>query len=162
MELDEDERRIVDLADKHGWAVMRVSPSVGDLDPHPRWFAYTVGLSVAYRWPELICFGLSQDVMIEMIHNAVRELKAAGSEPLVGGTLCDVIEDFPIRLVDFPERHFRTHLGWATWFANRCNVARNDFHCLQLSWPDKAGHYPSDAACADGVRECQTPGVKVN
>ena len=160
MGLDEQERRVVDLVDKHGWTVMQVSPNLGDSGP--RWFAYTVGLSVTHRWPELICFGLPLDVMTELLHNAVREMKESGTEPLAGRTLYDVVENFPVRLEDFPDRHFHTHLGWATWFASRREVARKDFHCLQLLWPDKAGHFPSNASCTAGIRDCQTPSDTLN
>ena len=73
MAVDAHEQKIIDVVDRVGWMVMKVSPSQEDVDPH--WFAYTVGLSVTQGWPELICFGPRLDVNAQFVNNAVLEMK---------------------------------------------------------------------------------------
>lgn len=155
MVLDEREQRVIDVIDRVGWMVMKVSPNKGDADP--RWFAYTIGLPVTHGWPELICFGLRVDAIAELLNNAVRELKRKGISPLLGLELTEVIEGAPARLENFSQEFFREHLGWALWFAHHRDLKPENFGCLQLLWPDKGGHFPLDASCEAEVRRIQTP-----
>jgi hypothetical protein len=155
MQLDANEQRVVDVVDRVGWMVMKVSPNKGDQDP--RWFAYTIGLSVTFGWPELICFGMDVDVMTELLNNAVRELKT--KEPATGLQLTEVAEGYPLKLEVLPKKFFPEHLGWAMWFADYRGIKPHQFGCLQLLWPDKGGHFPSDASCDPEVRRTQTPVV---
>lgn len=155
MELDEREQKVVDVINDVGWVVMKVSPNKGDLDP--RWFAYTIGLSVTLGWPEVICFGPPIDVTAQLVNNAVRELKRKGITPSLGLELTEVMEGYPTRLEVFPMKFFREHLGWAIWFADHRGLKPQQFGCLQLLWPDKSGHFPSDSSCDTEVRRSQTP-----
>jgi hypothetical protein len=153
--LDAHEQKVVDDVNRIGWAVMRVRPNEGDLDP--RWFAYTIGLAVTFGWPELICFDLDVDVAADLLNNAVEELKSKGTSPSLGMELTEVIENYRARLGSFPKKFFLDHLGWAIWFVDHRGIKPPQFDCLQLLWPDKGGRFPSDPRCDAGIRKIQTP-----
>jgi hypothetical protein len=149
------EQRVIDTVNRVGWMVMKVSPNKGDRDP--QWFAYTIGLPVTFGWPELICFGLALDVMMELLNNAVVELKRRPVLPSSGLVLTEVLENCPARLGDFSPSCFGEHLGWALWFAHLRGLKPEQFGCLQLLWPDKGGHFPFEANCDPEVCKLQTP-----
>jgi hypothetical protein len=152
--LDPAEQKAIDTIAQYGWMVMEVSPSKGDNDQ--RWFAYTVGLAATLGWPELICFGLSQDVMTQLLNNAVAEIKKRRTVPTPGMELTEVIEALPMRLAKFPRTSFREHLGWALWHAHFSGVQAKQFDCLQLQWPDKRGRFPDDPGCTPEIRDLQS------
>ena len=82
MQLDEAERRAVEIVDRVGWMIQHVSPVEGNSDSE--WFSYTVGLGITYGWLELICFGLDPEVMGKMLNNAVYELMEKKIVPCFG------------------------------------------------------------------------------
>jgi hypothetical protein len=153
--VDAVEQNIIDIFERVGWAVMQVGPTVDDGDT--RWFAYTIGLTVTFGWPELICFGLSDDVLQALLNNAVRELKENSMFPSEGLELNEVIAHGCIRLAAFSPSLFDDHLGCAMWFAHFKGLSQSDFGCLQLVWPDKSGRFPAEADCDPGVRQAQAP-----
>ena len=101
-------------------------------------FAYSIGLSRTYRQPELICFGLSEDVTHWMI-NEMRDRMADGQtfedrqrvSGLIEGYECELRK---VRLERYPE-----FFGYALWFYDG-----DGFDALQIVWPDKARRYPWD------------------
>jgi len=153
--VDAVEQNIIDIFERVGWAVMTVGPTADDGDS--RWFAYTVGLTVRFRWPELICFGLPDDVLQALLNNAVRELKGRSLLPSEGLELNEVMEHGSVRLAAFSPTLFNDHLGGAMWFAHHKGLSPSDFGCLQLVWPDKSGRFPADPDCDAGVRRAQAP-----
>ena len=154
MTLDAQEARIIDIIDRVGWAVVNISPKKGD--QNRRW-SFTVGLPVTHGWPELICFGLQLDTMMKLLNNAVQELKRKGLSPTPNLELTEVIEGTPARLETFSPDFYREHLGWALWFAHHRGLKPENIGCLQLLWPNKNGHFSSDARCDAEVRRIQTP-----
>jgi Domain of unknown function (DUF4262) len=152
-ELDRAERNAIEIISHVGWMVMKVSPNAGD--ERPESFAYTAGLAVTFRWPELICFGLDLDVAGELLNNAVRELQGKSLQPVSGLELSDVADGRVMRLRTFSPGLYREHLGWAIWYADYSGLTPAQFSCLQLLWPDKAGRFPGDPACDPGVAAAQ-------
>jgi hypothetical protein len=63
-------------------------------DPDPQWFAYHDRTTVTFAWPELICFGLELDAMLELLNNAVQELKSRPVTPSSGLRIERSIGDF--------------------------------------------------------------------
>jgi hypothetical protein len=155
MVTDPREQRVIDTVNRVGWMVMKVAPNRGD--PDPQWFAYTIGLPVTFGWPELICFGLELDAMLEILNNAVQELKSRPVTPSSGLILNEVLEIFPVRLGAFSSSCYGEYLGWALWFARFRGLKPEQFGCLQLLWPDKDGYFPCDADCQPEIRKLQTP-----
>jgi hypothetical protein len=152
-ELDPAERNAIDIINRIGWMVMKISPNGGD--ENPRWFAYTTGLAVTFRWPELICFGLDLDVAGGLLNNAVRELQNRAVQPSSGLELSEVLDGRIVRLRTFSPGLYREHIRWAIWYADRQGLMPAQFPCLQLLWPDKSGRFPGDPACDPMVSEGQ-------
>ncbi len=136
---------------------MKVSPTADD--PVLQWFAYTIGLAVTQKWPELICFGLDVDVMGKMLNNAVQELREKAIAPQPNCQLTGVLEGSAVCLRPFHKAYFREHLGWATWFAAHNGLKPQNFDCLQVMWPDKNGRFPFEDACEPEVSDLQKPAV---
>jgi hypothetical protein len=155
MQLDPAERRAVEIVDRVGWMVQHVYPVEGNSDPE--WFSYTVGLGITHGWPELICFGLDPEVMGKMLNNAVSELKEKKIVPCYGLELDDVLELSSVKLGTFPRHFFISYLGWAIWFSDYRGMKPQQFACLQLTWPDKQGFFPTDPNCDPVVTRVQTP-----
>ena len=154
-EIDPADQKMLDAIAEHGWYVIKVFPNEGMADR--RWFAFTVGLSTSFEWPELICFGLEGKTMHRLLNDAVEELKRSGRPPEAGQLLHDVAVGFPLRLDPFPEDHFPAHLGTAIWYATHVGLPFERLSCLQLTWPDSNGRFPGDPGCISDVVELQRP-----
>jgi hypothetical protein len=152
MMVNSAERRILDDIEEFGWHVTCVGPAVDSDDPE-EWFAYTVGLSKSFGWPELICFGLDLQVMAGLLNDAVEECRARGIAPSAGLVLNDVINGFPARL-ELPQPMADEYVNSARWLARRQGLSLS---VLQLLWPDKSGRFPDELGCAPEVVEMQTP-----
>ena len=153
--MDDVEQDIIDKVDEFGWMIISVGPREGGDEPE-EWFAYTVGLSKTFGWPEFICFGLEADVVKTILNNAVKECRDRSADPHAGMVLHDVAEGFVVRLAEVGEWR-RNYIGWAEWFAVQAGVLRHPIDCLQLLWPDRAGIFPDEPGCNDGTRRLQTP-----
>ena len=153
--MDNAEQDILDKVEEYGWMVIAVSPRAGSDDPE-EWFAYTVGLSITFGWPELICFGLEAPVVKTILNNAVEECRGRSLQPHTGMVLHDVAEGWTVRLAETGDWH-RNYTGWAQWFALQAGALREHIDCLRLIWPDKEGVFPDDPACNAVVRALQTP-----
>ena len=151
--MDKSDQKIVDDVKEFGWHVTCVGPAVDSDDPE-EWFAYTVGLTKTFGWPELICFGLDLQVMAGLLNDAVDECRQRDIEPSPGLILNDVIEGYPARL-EIPMPMADHYVNSARWFARMEGLPTPGV--LQLFWPDQNGHFPDDPACAEGVRQLQTP-----
>ena len=155
MQLDAHEQMVVEIVDRVGWMVQHVSPIEGN--PDPEWFSYTVGLGITHEWPELICFGLDVEEMGKLLNIAVQELKDKRIVPCSGLELDEVLEGVSVKFETFPKKFFLSYLGWAIWFSDYRGMKPQQFACLQLTWPDKQGFFPTDANCDPVVSRVQTP-----
>ncbi len=154
--MDQDEQDVVEKVQKFGWTVFQISPSVGSDDPD-EWFAYTVGLRKTYGWPELICFGLAQDVMHSMLNCAVEECQEQSATPFAGMLLKDVLNNAVAKLAIIAPLDWIPRVAWARWLSDHYELPRGEFDCLQLLWPDKAGRFPDEPDCDDAIKKLQTP-----
>jgi hypothetical protein len=143
---DRGEDFIIEAVQEYGWAVQLI-PAGDETEPA---FAYTVGLFASFGHPELIVFGLPHDVMHAML-NACGELVRSGTKLSSRVLLDGVLEQRPVRLSSVVERRsYEQHVGYAMWF----NKGR-EFPLLQVTWPDKRGHFPGDDGFDAGVRQLQ-------
>ena len=152
--MDKLDQEIIDRVEEFGWYAMSVAPAVDSDDPE-EWFTYTIGLPKTFGWPELVCFGLDNEVSYGLFSDAIAECQAKGLTPADGLELTEVINGFPARLIDgssIPDSYF----GYASWYA-RLKGTRSPPERLQLWWPDKQGLFPDDADCSPEVVRMQTP-----
>ncbi|MCB9232979.1 MAG: DUF4262 domain-containing protein [Bacteroidia bacterium] len=102
-------------------------------------FAYTIGLNKSYKHPEIIIFGLRQEIMGEILNELGTEIKKGKIfHPNIDYD--HVISNYPVRFLEIKKEHYRDYLGFAGWFYNNSF----DFPAYQLVWTDKQSNYPWD------------------
>lgn len=102
-------------------------------------FAYTIGLYKNYNQPEVICFGLSVDVMGRLL-NIVKGLVQQGQHIQVNCDCPDFLEGFNVRFINVEKSYYPDYLGYANWFYNY----ETEYPVLQLVWPDASAAFPWD------------------
>jgi hypothetical protein len=130
-ELDEAERNFVDGIRQHGW----MQTHALDEDERPG-FCFTTGFVATIGHPEILVFKIDERVANEIfwvLYRCARNGKPVPRAVRIGGILPeDDAYVFPVA-----KRHYANYLGWSRWF-----YRGDDFHCLQIVWPDEAGVFP--------------------
>ena len=130
---DQQERIAVqDTIDESGCQIMEI---MGDNYMPP--FAYTIGLFQQFDHPEIICFGLSHEVMQTLLNNAKDRIEEG--EVLEAGKSYDGFLDKGIEVyfLEVDKAFYKDYLGYGNWFYDD-----REFPVLQMVWPDKKGHLP--------------------
>jgi len=128
---DADRRLLADIQDC-GVHVVYVPPEVGT----PGW-AFSIGLFRSHRSPEVIVFGLPQDVSLFVVNELASR---AATAPLVAEQLYDgLLDAHPCILKPVQAVWHRTFVGYATWY-----YRQRQFPLLQCVWPDHAHLFPWD------------------
>jgi len=99
-------------------------------------FAYTIGLKQKFNHPEIICFGLSLDLLGCLLNDACDLIKN-GASLQAGIYYNEFIEDFPIQFLSVNKSFYPNYLGIANDF-----YKNHDYSALQLVWPDKQSLFP--------------------
>jgi len=131
---DRSEERVVADVQRHGWHVVLIPEE----DGMPGW-AFTVGLSKTFGHPEVIVFGLHQEVA-HFVLNDVGERVRAGLKIVDGTRAEELLEGVTCAFRPVARCWHRWFLGMASWF-NGGNHRYSVFQCL---WPDRAGCFPWD------------------
>jgi len=122
---------------RYGWHVTKV---LGDDEVPP--FAYTVGLSVTHRHPEVVIFGLNDD--LDFMHRvlvAIEKRIAKGETFHHGAKKRGLIAGFTCVFARFPKTAYAEHLGQAVQHLGGAKA----FSAVQCIWPDPKKRYPWDA-----------------
>jgi hypothetical protein len=125
------ENQIISDVEKYGFHV-GIIPG----DGYSPAFAYTIGLYRTYGYPELICFGLNQDLLHSVLWSG-KELLYKQSVPDLTLGYPDFIGDYDVRLLAVDKAWYKYYFGYSIWF----NQGR-DFPALQIVWPDKKALFP--------------------
>ena len=125
------EKRITSDVEKYGFHVALVPG-----DGYSPAFAYTIGLYKTYGHPELICFGLNQDLLHSVLWSG-KELLDKQPEPDQSIGYPSFIGDYDVRFLTVDKAWYRYYFGYGIWF----NQGR-DFPALQVVWPDKQALFP--------------------
>lgn len=141
---DAQESRVLEIVEQVGWNVMYVPPE----DGVPGW-AFTIGLTHSYGWPELIMCGLSRDLLHGFV-NIVGEMAEEGQPSPGLGRLGDVIEGHYVELRPVDPSWHRCLVGWALWFAQH-----DEPEFVQIVWPDNQGHFPNEPEFDESLRRFQ-------
>lgn len=100
-------------------------------------FAYTIGLHQRFNHPEVICMGLKQDVMCDVL-NEVCELVQKGVCFAKGKDYADFLEGYNMQFIEVDKAFYKDYVGLDGWY----NGNKFDFPLLQLIWPDMNHKYP--------------------
>lgn len=129
--LDENEQSFVTKVREHGWA--RTSVFGDDEGPG---FSFTTGFWVNAGQPELIMFATKDEIVRDVFWDLYREAKKGAVLPL--GVRTDaVFANLPAYVFPVAKRHYANFLGWSRWF-----YGGDEFPCVQIVWPDRAGAFP--------------------
>jgi hypothetical protein len=112
-------------------------------------FTFSVGLWHNFEQPEVIAFGLPEDVAHRLI-NAIADEADEGHRFLDGETNDQLLVGYPVQFVAVPANAYADHLGSAQWAYEGA-----EFPCVQLVWPDKQGRWPWTSGVREGFRRIQ-------
>lgn len=112
-------------------------------------FSYTIGLWHNFEQPEVLVFGLPDEVAHELL-NAIADAADDGRKFLDQHRHEGLLVGYAVRFVAVPAHAYARHLGLARWA-----YEGDDFPCVQLVWPDKQGRWPWESGVRDGFRESQ-------
>jgi len=123
---------------KYGWHIVSVVSEVGTEWKPP--FAYTIGLSIDRKIPELAIFGLPPEIS-SIILRSVREAIDSGLRIVKDKAIPDILENgFVIRVGGYSRKeHFDEYFGAAQQYFNGTG-----FRVAVLLWPDASGRINSD------------------
>jgi hypothetical protein len=129
------ERAKKDVAE-HGWHVIKVF-SDGETGPP---FAYTIGFETTFRQPEVVIFGLNDD--LEFMHhvlNGIGDRMRRGEKFAHGDVKKKILDGFGCPFVRVPKSAYEEHLGIAMRYHGGTK-----FRALQCIWPDPKKKLPWD------------------
>ena len=95
-------------------------------------FAYTIGLFKNYKHPEIICFGLSNELFGALL-NYAKDLIQEGEILKPNQLYPDFLEGYDVQFLEVKKEHYADYLGYGYWFYGNTF----EFPVLQLLWPDK-------------------------
>ena len=101
-------------------------------------FTFSVGLWENFDHPEVIVFGLPQEIAHELV-NVIADEVSEGRQFLAGTKHEGILEGYPVRFFEVPKARYAEFLGSAMWA-----YEGDDFPAVQLVWPDKQGRWPWD------------------
>jgi hypothetical protein len=102
-------------------------------------FAYSISLYQKFQHPELICFGLDQDVLGAVLNHACDLIKA-GERLMPGVEYAGFLEGYKIQFIEVDRDYYPNYVGYGCWYYG----LTMDFPLYQLVWPDKENHFPWD------------------
>ncbi|NML41179.1 DUF4262 domain-containing protein [Chitinophaga sp. G-6-1-13] len=122
---------IQEKIDQHGCFIVQVPA-----DNYLPAFAYTIGLHQRFNHAEIICFGLSLELMASLLNDACDQIKNGASfttSILYKGFL----EDYPVQFLLVDPAYYPYYPAAGCYFYKHAS-----FPSLQLVWPDKQSHFP--------------------
>lgn len=138
--------RIASAIDEKGYAVVTVADA-----PDGPAFAYTVGLALQKRLPELIVFGLRRDALLTILTHIADVMGKLG--PFRDGQRSDAfMREVSCKFRAIGPDAKAEYLKIATaWHRSA------DYDALQMIWPDKNGAFPDEPGFAPALLSLQPP-----
>jgi len=99
-------------------------------------FAYSIGLWEKYKHPEIICFGLPNKLLHEII-NDVAEIINTGEKIVTDKTYLNIFDDSKAEFISVNPKNIDDYFGVAIKY-----YEMEDFPALQLIWTDRNDRFP--------------------
>lgn len=141
---DPQEQRVINDIQTYGWHCVHIAAE-DDLPP----FSFTVGLFHSFKQPELIIFGLRQEVAHRIFCIAVDAMKAGTPIDLSKPTEL-FVEGYPSVFVAVPKAQYDEHVGFCLWY-----YEGEDFPLYQIVWPSRDKRLPWEPEASDAFRAMQ-------
>ena len=125
-----DDKKLVADVKEYGWHVVKIL----EKDETPGW-AFSVGLYKNFNHPEIVVFGLNDEVAHFLI-NAIGDEVRAGKR-FADGLYSDLIDTYSCTFKPVHPVWYHDFLGYANWFYGGQN-----YPALQCIWPDKSRRFP--------------------
>jgi len=135
------DKALASLVEQHGWAVVKVPE-----DDRGPGFAYSVGLYWAFGHAEIVIFGLSPELMHQVI-NHIGDLIEKGKAFADHDISDDILEAYEVVFRLVSERMYGEYFGAGIRF-----YGSRSFPVLQCVWPDFNARFPWHA---DAAEECR-------
>lgn len=132
--LDPSEQSFVAKIKDHGWFRTEV---FGEAEKPG--FSFTTGFWASAGQPEIIMFGMKGEIVHDVFWDMFQDVKTSGSIP-IGRRTDRVFDNLPAYTFLVAKRFYADHLGWSRWF-----YGGDEFPCVQIVWPDRAGVFPWEA-----------------
>jgi len=114
--------------------------------PH---YAYTVGLQKTWNHPELIVFGLNQEMSHDILTETAALIKEGASFERDENTELTV-KRVSVTFVDVPLHIVAHYLDRAEAY-----YEGHPFKAIQILWADEKGRFPTDSECSEDVKRFQ-------
>lgn len=128
---DDQDRALLSDVEGHGWHVVKVP----EIENSPGW-AFSIGLHHSFGHPEIVVFGLPDELLHQMINSLGEDIRGGASFP--ADSMADgILEGYSCEIKAVDPVWYPPFLGYATWFYQGV-----DFPFVQCLWPDQEGNYP--------------------
>lgn len=125
-------KEILEHIEQYGCHLALLSPT--DYLPG---FAYSIGLYKKFGHPELICFGLHQDVLGAVLNHG-RDLVKSGEKLKTGVPYDGFLQGYAVQFIEVNKEFYPNYVGYGCWFYEY----DIEFPLYQLVWPDKQHKWP--------------------
>ncbi len=144
-DLTPEQQEVLADVDEQGVHVVHV-PRDGGEGPS---YSYTVGLWESFQQPEVVVFGMPEDVAQDLL-DALADDASEGRVFQAGERHDGLLVGYPVRFFAVPPALKASHFDVIAWAYEGADVP-----VVQLVWPDKQGRWPWDADVRDGFAEAQ-------
>ncbi len=136
--MDKVEKKIAADVKDHGWHVMKVFAPDGREPP----FAYTIGLETSFDHPEVIVFGLNDDLdFMHYVLNQIGDRVKKGERFEHGAEKKGILPGYVCPFARLPKSAYEAHVGRAIDFHAK---RPKGFRVVQMIWPDPKKKLPWD------------------
>ena len=127
-----EKRQILDDIEQYGCHLALLAPT--DYMPG---FAYSIGLYRKFGHPELICFGLQDEILGAVLNHACDLIK--GGETFKPGKFYGgFLQGYDVQFIEVDKSYYPNYAGYGISFYDG-NI---DFPLYQLVWPDTRHRWP--------------------
>lgn len=151
--LNESDKKTIASVRQYGCEVLHIF----DNDHNTPRFSYSIGFPETINQPDVIVFGLAQDVM----HHMVNRIYQQGKDGLIfadGVSVSGLIEGFECILKSVDQANIISkYFGTGFWYYGHQNLPAMT-NAFQIVWPGKlSGQYPWDDGCDSEIINSQPP-----
>lgn len=145
--MNEEEQQFLDIIKEHDWHVMQVRNTAEQKGPT---FSYSTGIYKHFGKPELIVFGLSNEVEKWVINEYGDEIRSGKRQFCANSFYDGFLEGFDVCMIEANENVRKEYACWADWY-----YERKSFPIFQCVYPTTSGKWPWDAEASESFKENQ-------